>query len=185
MLISRERDKLINAMSFFLENTRHCHKTKLFKLLYFLDFEHYKQTGRSVTGLEYFAWKWGPVPVELYEEIESPEPDMAESFRFEERATNNGGNSMLVMTPLQEFSNEHFSKRELRLMSQLAEQYEDTLAEDIIEATHLENLPWHRVYIEEGKRQQLIPYSLATTDEDGDVINAIASERVEVIRALQ
>ncbi|EQD73859.1 hypothetical protein B1A_04740, partial [mine drainage metagenome] len=63
MLISHEREKLINAIIFFAIHTRFLGKTKLFKLLYFLDFEHHKETGRSVTGMDYFAWKMGPVPV--------------------------------------------------------------------------------------------------------------------------
>ncbi|MBV5275047.1 MAG: DUF4065 domain-containing protein [Lamprocystis purpurea] len=29
-----------------------------------LDFEDFRQTGRSVTGLDYQVWKFGPVPVE-------------------------------------------------------------------------------------------------------------------------
>ncbi|HEV7681080.1 MAG TPA: Panacea domain-containing protein [Pyrinomonadaceae bacterium] len=52
--------------------------TKLFKLLYFLDFEHYKKTGRSVTGLKYFAWPMGPVPVSLKDEISHPEEYLKE-----------------------------------------------------------------------------------------------------------
>ncbi|MFC1858011.1 Panacea domain-containing protein [Thermodesulfobacteriota bacterium] len=39
------------------------------KLLYFLDFIHFKHTGKSVTGLDYYAWQMGPVPRDLYEEI--------------------------------------------------------------------------------------------------------------------
>ena len=83
MLELYNRDKLINSIIYLVNNVSHCGKVKLFKLLYFLDFEHYNQTGRSVTGMEYFAWKMGPVPTELYEEIEAPEPDMAEILRFE------------------------------------------------------------------------------------------------------
>jgi uncharacterized phage-associated protein len=185
MLISRERDKLINAMNFFLRNTRVCGKVKLFKLLYFLDFEHFKQTGRSVTGLDYYAWPMGPVPVDLYGEMDAPEQDLAESFRFEERPIRNGEQTMLVMTPQQPFSGDHFSRREMRIMRELAEQYENTLADDIVEATHLESLPWHKVYVEEGRKQDLIPYSLAVTGHEAEVINAIASERVETVRALR
>jgi uncharacterized phage-associated protein len=39
------------------------------KLLYFLDFIHFKQTGKCVTGLDYYAWKRGPVPKKLFDEI--------------------------------------------------------------------------------------------------------------------
>lgn len=82
MLISHERDKLINAILFFGKETKNCGKTKLFKLLYFLDFEHFKQTGRSVTGLEYHAWKMGPVPVTLYDEFNSPSLDLKKSINI-------------------------------------------------------------------------------------------------------
>ncbi|RNI24032.1 type II toxin-antitoxin system antitoxin SocA domain-containing protein [Rufibacter latericius] len=39
-------------------------KTKLNKLLFYADFGHYKRTGRSLTGLEYRAIQYGPVPAE-------------------------------------------------------------------------------------------------------------------------
>src|SRR3990172_2038157 len=42
MLLSHEREKLINAIIFFADNTRFLGKTKLCKLLYFLDFGHFK-----------------------------------------------------------------------------------------------------------------------------------------------
>ena len=48
MLISRDREKLVNAIVFFADNTRYCGKTKLFKLLYLLDLHHFRETGRSV-----------------------------------------------------------------------------------------------------------------------------------------
>jgi uncharacterized phage-associated protein len=68
MLITHEREKLINAILYFASHTRHCGKIKLFKLLYLLDFEHFRQTGRSVTSLDYRAWELGPVPIRLMQE---------------------------------------------------------------------------------------------------------------------
>jgi hypothetical protein len=62
MLVSRSRNKLINAILYFAERTRCLGKIKLFKLLYLLDFKHFRQTGHPVTGMEYRAWKMGPVP---------------------------------------------------------------------------------------------------------------------------
>ncbi|WP_423905919.1 hypothetical protein [Candidatus Spongiihabitans sp.] len=40
----------MNAIAYFSRNTKYCYTIKLFKLLYFLDFEHYRQTGSSVAG---------------------------------------------------------------------------------------------------------------------------------------
>ena len=45
MLVTHEREKLIQAVNYFARNTRKFGKVKLYKLLYFLDFEHFKLTG--------------------------------------------------------------------------------------------------------------------------------------------
>src|SRR5260370_37737235 len=80
MLISRNREKLINAVVYFAANTRHCGKVKLFKLLYLLDFTHFRETGRSVTGLVYHAWRMGPVPLSLMQEWDQLESDIADAI---------------------------------------------------------------------------------------------------------
>ena len=72
MLLSHEREKLINAIIYFAKYTQYLGKIKLFKLLYLLDFEHFRMTGRSVTGLGYHAWKYGPVPIALDQEWDDP-----------------------------------------------------------------------------------------------------------------
>ena len=185
MLINHDREKLIQAIVFFLKNTRKCGKVKLFKLLYFLDFEHFKATGRSVTGLNYCAWKMGPVPVSLFEEIESPQPDLAGAIRFEDRAIRNGAQSMLVMKPQTEFSDSYFSKREMDLMRQLATEFRDHDSEDMIEATHLENMPWDRVYNKQAQRQAPIPYELALRADEKDALLNVAKDREELLNSLR
>src|ERR1700730_12327247 len=69
MFVTRDREKLINAIVDFLRETNHCHTLKLFKLLNFSDFEHFRQTGRTITGLIYRALPMGPVPTKLFDEI--------------------------------------------------------------------------------------------------------------------
>ncbi|WP_442061064.1 Panacea domain-containing protein [Rhizobium johnstonii] len=172
-------------MNFFLSNTKKCGKVKLFKLLYFLDFEHFKQTGRSVTGMDYYAWKMGPVPVDLHEEIESPEPDMAENFRFEERPIRNGEQTMLLLTPQKAFSEEHFSRREMKIMRDLVARYAESLADEMIEATHLESQPWHKVFVQQDGKQQRIPYMLAVSDAELELIETISAERKDTLKSLQ
>src|ERR1700686_592708 len=69
MFVSRNREKLINAVLYFLRETQHCHTLKLFKLLNFADFEHFRQTGRTIFNLDYRALPKGPVPTKLLDEI--------------------------------------------------------------------------------------------------------------------
>jgi uncharacterized phage-associated protein len=185
MLISHEREKLLQAINFFVRNTKKCGKVKLFKLLYFLDFEHFKVTGRSVTGLNYNAWPMGPVPVSLHNELEAPEPDMADAFQIEMIPIRQGTEAMLNIKPQISFSALHFSKRESDLMTALAAEYRDSTADDIIEATHLENKPWDRIYNQEGKKQQLIPYELAIRPDEVDEIKRVANDREELLGHLR
>jgi hypothetical protein len=61
------------------------------------------------------------------------------------------------------FDPSHFTRRELRIMASLAEEFSDPQADEIIETTHLENQPWHQIYVEQRRRQGRIPYELAFT----------------------
>lgn len=184
MLITHEREKLIQAIIYFAKNTRFCGKIKLFKLLYFLDFEHYKITGRSVTGLTYSAWKMGPVPTLLFDELESPEPDFAAAINLSEITTYRD-KPMLSLTPINEFSSELFSKRELKLLESLANEYQEAKADDMIEATHLENMPWDKVFNKQASPQAIIPYEYALQVNEKDDMLKMIKERKEMIEAIR
>ena len=49
---------------------------QMINLFFKEDFLHFKETGKSVTGLEYFAWEQGPVPKALYYELDEMKPDL-------------------------------------------------------------------------------------------------------------
>ncbi|MCG8073714.1 MAG: Panacea domain-containing protein [Candidatus Thiodiazotropha taylori] len=178
MLKNRQSEKLLNIVAFFVQNTRYCGKTKLFKLIYFLDFEHYSDTGRSVSGLDYYAWPMGPVPVELNDQIESSDPKLTDALEVSQKPLP-GGKAMVVFTPKIDFDAKLFTRRELRLMESLAQEFNVAKADDMVEATHLENLPWHQVYEVEGRKQQLIPYDLAFRKAELDASSRTAREHRE------
>lgn len=184
MLMTHEREKLINTIIYFAQNTQKCGKIKLFKLLYFLDFEHFKDTGRNVTGQDYYAWKMGPVPQSLFDEINCPEPDMAKAIDFTEIPTGYG-RPMLTFKPKAQFDGSHFSKRERKLMERLAKEFEHHKAEDMIEATHLENQPWDKVFNQWGGQQEKIPYDLAVRAQERDEVMAVANEHQQLMESLR
>ena len=185
ILIQRHREKLINAIIYFAENTQHCYKTKLIKLLYFLDFLHYKEVGRSVTGLKYQAWERGPVSPELFEEIENPHHDMKEAILFKSEpftTTNEGEQYKVNILSLKSFDLSPFSKREFRIMKEVAETYRDKHAEEMVQATHELDLPWHRVYNEEKNGFGEIPYDYILEGEEKKAVQELAKEHNEVVR---
>ncbi|MCK4485369.1 MAG: SocA family protein [Desulfobacterales bacterium] len=87
------------------------------KLLYFLDFMHFKQTGKSVTDLNYYAWKRGPVPKTLWKEISG---DMCDDLK-----------QAITIVPIEhfqkivskkkKFDDKHFTKREIKLLKLTAD----------------------------------------------------------------
>ena len=164
MLISRDREKLVNAIVFFARNTRHCGKTKLFKLLYLLDFYHFREAGRSVTGLEYHAWKNGPVPFALVQEWDDLEADLAAAIEIVPERVIDYDRQRVV--PKIAFDDSHFTKRELRLMQELAHRHHDEMTKPLIGLTHEERGPWDKIWDGSRGNNERIPYALAVPDDD-------------------
>jgi len=164
MLISRDRTKLIDTIVFFAQNTQHCGKVKLFKLLYLLDFAHFRETGRSVTGMDYLAWKMGPVPLPLVQEWDQLESDLAaavdivpERVIYHERER---------VVPKVQFDESAFTKRELRMMADLAQRFRNELTRPLINFTHAERWPWDKIWDGGRGNNERIPFTLAIADED-------------------
>lgn len=173
MIITHHREKLVNAMVYFATHTRYCGKTKLLKLLYFLDFCHFKQTGKSVTGLRYFAWEMGPVPRDLFEELSGRMmPDMKAAIH---ELPEEG---FQQIRPRKEFDGQYFSKRETKLLEDLCFVFQDAKADTMVEVTHLRNEPWDRTLKEKGEFQE-IDYMLAIDSEIASLPCEEAWQRME------
>ena len=127
-------------------------RTKLAKLLYYLDFDHYEKQGQSVTGAEYLHWARGPYPkqmrgelrnlvgVAIEEEVEQVGPYHQYAYRLR-RGQDPGLNV--------------FSKEELVTLYEVSEKWERQTAAEMVAATHGE-APW----IATG-HNELIPYEYA------------------------
>jgi uncharacterized phage-associated protein len=176
MLVTHEREKLINAILYFAHRTKYLGKSKLFKLLYLLDFGRFRQTGRRVTGLDYQAWKFGPVSVEVMQEWEQPESDLAQTISIQpERVIDYVRETVVPKAP---FDDGHFTKWELRIMDELASRYRDTYSPDMIDA-HAGNGAWAKVWRGDKGMSEAIPYALGLEDDSPfrDDILGIAGEQ--------
>lgn len=168
MSTNTSRQKLINAIVFFAANTQFCGKIKLFKLLYLLDFEHFRQTGKSVTGFEYEAWKFGPVPAELMEEWEEFSPDLAQSVHIEYEKVIDYDRQAVKVNADTVFNDDYFTPRELRIMQSIADKYRDTYSPKMIDVTHEQNGAWDKVWQKGMGDRNSIPYVLALDDNDAN-----------------
>lgn len=180
MIITHYREKLINTILYFAKNTKKCGITKLMKLLYFLDFTHFKQTGKSVTDLDYFAWNFGPVPVEVWEEMSN---GMGDDLGGKVAVTpikleNEVVFQLIKAKARKKFDSKHFTKREIKLLEQTAEIFKEADAEQMIMVSHLPNDPWDKTLKEKGEKAK-IDYMLAIDDMDDSLSYEDALEKMQ------
>lgn len=139
------RRKLLNAVLYFAKNTKHVNLTKLSKLLYFLDFTHFKQTGYPSIGLEYYVFEHGPVPRDFWLEIrEGNVPDdFSGKFVVIPRTDDFAPNyKELEIRATEKPDLSVFTPREMKILEELAFVYKDAWAWQISEVTHLPKEPW-------------------------------------------
>ena len=173
MIITHQREKLINIIIYFSKNTKYCGRIKILKLLSELDFEHFKQVGKPATGLYYSAWDMGPVPAKLFKELsEQMQPDLADAIKI----VPSGKLQQLI--PKRKFNSKYFTKREKKLLANLVEIFRDATAEQMKESSHRKGGPWDRTVKEKGL-QQPIDYFMALDDSQESLSRAEAVERVK------
>jgi len=185
-LINKELEKRIHAIIYFSQNVKYPFKLKIFKLLYFLDFIHFKQAGRPVTDLEYHTYEKGPVPMDFQNEIN--EDKLSKEITrclniYIEKDDLTGEDKFTRFIPKIKLNLKVFTKREQKILEELALVFKEAKAEDMSEISHLKKQPWHKTKEEEGLYKK-IDFFLAL-DEDATIDQESAKETYETIIELK
>ena len=160
-------EKILNGIKYFVTHTRHVGRTKLFKLLYFWDFLHFKSYGMSVTGYDYYTYPFGPVPKKLYDEIAQNElPDFLKCnivIIEDETEDNDEFKQFEILLKNKKIDYDCLSPNERRLLEEVALVFQEATAKDMTEITHLRNSPWDQT----KQKGMFIPidYFLAIDEE--------------------
>ncbi len=130
-----------SAVLYFIKycNNKYLHKTKLNKLLYYLDFIHYRDHGRPVTGDIYIHEEYGPVPATVEKVLASLKIANAidtESMPYKDRELINF--SLKDESKLDESA---FSPEQKILLKNICDEFGGWSTEKIVAQTHLE-APW-------------------------------------------
>ena len=137
---NRSAEKLQQLIFFFLEriNNVHLGRTKLMKLLYFVDFDHYEAHGVPVTGATYRKLPHGPYPDKIEQLIAWMEKaGLVRAVRVEHK----GFAQHRLLTLNGRFDPAKFSGTELQMLERVAADWADATAAQIEAATHRE-APW-------------------------------------------
>jgi uncharacterized phage-associated protein len=165
--------KLVNGIKYFLSHTNNVGITKLFKLLYFWDYSHFKKYGTSVTGLNYFTYPFGPVPKELYKQIESGK--IAEFIINNFNVRKEVDPEDPEKYPQYKFyikdkkvDLDWLSPNEKKVLEDVAYIYKNSPAREMSDITHLKGTPYDKTKNEKGMFEE-IDYFFSLDDESLDI----------------
>lgn len=179
MLYSAE--KMQQVILFFLEriNNVHLGRTKLMKLLYYVDFDHFEKQGKSITGAMYRKRPHGPVPDQAQGLIR----DMARKGLVQAVKAKRAKYAQHRLIAQARFNAACFSGEELRTLEKVAEKWEDASAAQIEAASHAES-PWQAT--KEGTRidYELAHYRRPLGDEPLDAALAKSSRFAKYVAGL-
>lgn len=148
--VSYSAKKTTEAIKFISSRLGNVFVTKMNKLLFYVDFIKYKREGFGLTGLEYRAITYGPVP-DKYGEVYS----RAEGVEMEEFIYPNGTSGILLHAN-EEPDMSVFSETEKEVLLEVCERFAEYSAGEISDQSHREK-GWQEC----SKDRAFIPYSYA------------------------
>lgn len=169
-------EKIVNAIKYFVKNTNNIGLTKLFKLLYFLDFMYFKEHNLSITLYDYYAYDFGPVPEELYRSIKKNIlPDFLKNevgfILDKDLESDDLFPKYRIILKNKKIDLEWFSPYEKEMLERVVEIFRDADARTMTEVSHLKNQPWDRTYNVQKKEHGIINYNLAQNENSVDSDN--------------
>lgn len=176
--------KILNGIKYFVRNTKHVGRTKLFKLLFFWDFLHFKNYGLSITGYQYYTFPFGPVPSELYDQIINDElPAVLQKelkiIEDDDEDEFNKYKTFRVVLKNKQINYDWLTPNEVKTLERVTLIFRDATAKEMTEITHLPNSPYDKTIKEHGMNKP-IDYRLAIDKE-----SPLDKETVEEYIALQ
>jgi uncharacterized phage-associated protein len=158
-------EKFINCALYFAKKTdpNKIGILKLNKLLYYIDFEHYKKYGRPILGDIYFKMELGPVPSFSYNlfnlafygngnDNKSTE-EIKSSISLKKVKVKDYNINIIV--PKKKFNKDIFSSSEIKVMENVAKKHFSDTGTSMSKKTHAANTPWSKT-----DQNQVIDYDL-------------------------
>jgi uncharacterized phage-associated protein len=147
-------EKAYHMIRFLAEDQRPL-KTALNKLLFYADFYHFKKNGMGISGLQYRAIQWGPVPSQFDYLFKMAEEHNVINLRYE---LWDDDKEMVVIDPSEEteFKPGLFTEDEMESLQTVLDKFKKTKTRQLVDISHDE--PAWKDNIEQKK---LISYKYA------------------------
>lgn len=137
-------EKVGQAIVYMAGKIQPLYKTKLLKLLYLLDETSMKLAGFPMFGLEYKAWRMGPVSKEIYVDIDDGPYLLKNYIRVVRDSLGDR------VEPISSFDDGEFSDRDIEIMEAVIGQYGAHNSQELVDITHDKDSLWSILVRENG-----------------------------------
>lgn len=144
--------KLDNLVLYLSSETKFNCLKKIAKLLYFVDFTNYEAASKSLTGLKYQKYNYGPIPYGYYALLEN----MEKRGLIELKRQRLAGSTPVYVIPKKKPNLETLSKGERNIIIATAEKFKNSTAGELeqiakeeppyIMANYQEEIPYHLAF---------------------------------------
>ena len=185
--ITFNSDKFRNTLLYILEKCGgkpNIGETVLYKLLYFIDFDSFEQSGKSITGLNYVKLQFGPVPQAKQFMPVIDQMKLDRSLKIISQQYHNKSQKRYVSLVDADIS--LFSGTELKVINGVISRLSDMNATSIERYVH-EDIPWKN-----SEDNCIIDYGLvygrvspyATVDHEMEFVNSAGKDSLATLKPL-
>ena len=143
-LNASDRMKLGNTCVYMAQRIPNLSKTKLLKMLYFMEEYSVLRFNTPFLGLPFEVWQAGPVVKDVFVDL-SENPVLLDGFvkRIQE-------DGATYVKPVAEFCDDEFSDNDIIVMDDIIKRYGNKTATELVQLTHKEGTPWWKIAKEHG-----------------------------------
>lgn len=132
-------EKLGNAVVYIAERVPDLSKTKLLKLLYFMEEYSVKRFHTPFLGLPFEVWQAGPVVKDVFIDL-SETPVLLDGFVKKEVREGN-----TYISAVTAFCDDEFSDNDMTVMDEVLKKYGSMTAKRLVALTHQKGSLWYKV----------------------------------------
>ena len=135
-------------------------KKSVLKLLFILEERSIKQNRLPFFNLQYVVWKFGPVAVEVHDELRH-DTTCFKNY-IEQRIDHE--NETTVFAPVAEFNDDEFTLNDIAIMDEVIAEFKNHTERQLIDYTHREDSLWYKAAAKKGVLEDLLSEALIQTN---------------------
>ncbi len=143
-LTKPDKEKLGNTVVYIASHTNNLSKTKLLKLLYFMEEYSVRRFHTPFLGLPFEVWQAGPVVKDVFIDL-AETPVLLDGY-----VTKQVKGEATYILPIRDFCDDEFSDNDLVVMQEVMKKYGDKTAKELVALTHRKGSLWYNIANRKG-----------------------------------